>query len=77
MGEGKVRPSSPNKVKKIWEVLLPQDAKVGKNSNLEVISEIQRAKFGVFVTFILEAEFGPPTRMSEANFGAKPPDLLI
>ena len=28
---GKVQPSPPNK-RKIWEVLLPQDAKVGKES---------------------------------------------
>ena len=28
---GKVRPSSPNK-RKTWEVLLPQDTKVGKKS---------------------------------------------
>ena len=62
---------------KTLEVLLPQDAKVGKNPNFGVISEIQRAKFGVFVIYNLEAKFGAPTRISEANFGAKPPDLLI
>ena len=43
--------------------------KLGKSPNLEVISEIQRAKFGVF----LEAKSGAPTRMSEASFGAKQP----
>ena len=42
---------------KTWEVLLPQDTKVGKNPNFEVISEIQRAKFGVFVTYIFRGKF--------------------
>ena len=37
---------------KIWEVLSPQDTKVGKSPNFGVISEIQRAKFGVFVIYI-------------------------
>ena len=37
---------------KIWEVLSPKDAKVGKSPNFGVISEIQRAKFGVFVIYI-------------------------
>ena len=37
---------------KVWEVLLPQDAKVRKNPNFGVKSEIQGAKFGVFVTYI-------------------------
>ena len=65
---------------KTWEVLSPQDAKVGKSPNFGVISEkIQRAKFGVLSLIFLEAKFGAPTRISEANFGAKPPppDLLI
>ena len=38
---------------KIWEVLSLQDAKIGKSPNFGAISEIQRAKFGVFVTYIL------------------------
>ena len=37
---------------KIWEVLSPQDAKLGKSPNFGIISEIQSAKFGVFVTHI-------------------------
>ena len=40
---------------KIWGVLLLQDAKLGKNHNfggIGFISEIQRAKFGVSVTYI-------------------------
>ena len=58
---------------KTWEILLPQDTKVGKNPNFGVKSQIQKAKFGLFVTYILEAKIGAPTRISEANFGAKPP----
>ena len=39
--------------RKVWEVLLPQNAKVGKkNPNFGVKSEIQWAKFGVFVIYI-------------------------
>ena len=62
---------------KTWEVLSPQDTKVGGSPNFGVISEIQRAKFGVLSLIFLEAKFGAPTRISEANFGAKPPDLLM
>ena len=42
--------------------MLLQDAKVGC-PNLGVTSETQRAKFGVFVTYILDAKYGakPPT----------------
>ena len=50
---------------KTWEVLSREDAKVRKSPNFGVISEIQRAKFGT------------PTRISNANFGAKTPYLLI
>ena len=65
--------------RKTWEVLSRQDAKVRESPNFGVISEIQRAKFGVFVTIFLEAKFGALTIISEATFRAKPPppDLLI
>ena len=48
-----------------------------KNPNFGVKSEIQRAKFRVFVTYKFGGN-GAPTKISEANFGAKPPssDLL-
>ena len=62
----KVRPSSPTK-RKIWEVLSLQDAKVGKSPNFGVISEIQRAKFGVFVIYI----FGGKIWGSNKNFRGK------
>ena len=72
-----VRPSSPNKRKKFGRFYITTRRKIwGKNHNFRVISEIQRAKFGVFVTYIFGGKIGA-TRISEANFGAKPPDLLI
>ena len=51
--------------------------KLGKSPNFGVIYEIQRAKFGVFIFYILEAKFGAPTRISEAKFGAKPPIIIL
>ena len=62
----KVRPSSQIR-EKIWEVLSPKDAKVGKSTNFGVISEIQRAKFGVFVIYI----FGGKIWGSNKNFRGK------
>ena len=50
-----------------WEVLFSQDAKVGKKFQFWVISEIQRAKFGVFVTYI----FGGKIWGSNKNFRGK------
>ena len=49
---------------KIWEVLSPNDAKVGKSPNFGVTSEIQRAKFGVFVIYI----FGGKVYRFSRNF---------
>ena len=41
-------------------------------------TEIQRENNYEYLSLILlEAKFGAPTRISEANFGAKSPDLLI
>ena len=63
-----VRPGQVHQIRgKIWEVLLPQDAKVEENPNFGVISEIQRAKFGVFVTYI----FGGKIWGSKKNFRGK------
>ena len=65
---------------KIWEVLSPQDAKFEKSPSFGVISEIQRAKFGVFVTYI----FGGKIWGSNKNFRGKfwgqaprPPDMEV
>ena len=48
-----------------------------KNPDVGVKSEIQRAKLRYLSSIFLEAKFGALTIISEANFGAKPPDLLI
>ena len=77
---GKVQSSSPN-IRKIWEVLLPQDVKVGEASqfwgHLGLYLKFKWQNLGYLSPTFLEAKFGAPTRISEANFGAKPPDLLI
>ena len=66
---------------KIWEVLLPQDAKFGKESqfwrHLGLYLKFKGQNLGYLSPIFLEGKFGAPTRISEANFGAKPPDLLI
>ena len=45
---------------------------LGGRGGLDLRSSLE-AKFGVFVTYTLEAKSEAPTRISEANFGAKPP----
>ena len=65
-----------------WEVLLPQDAKVGKESqfweHLGLYLKFKGQNLGGYLSPIfLEAKFGALTEISEANFGAKPPNLLI
>ena len=62
---------------KTWEVLSPQDAKVGKNPYFGVISEIQTVKF---VTYT----FGGKIWGSNKNLGSKfwgqaprPPDMKV
>ena len=52
---------------KIWEVLSPKTQKLEKCLNFGVISEIQRAKFGVFVIYI----FGGKIWGSNKNFRSK------
>ena len=76
----KVQRSSPDKRKNLGSSVTTR-RKIWKRITIlgafGVISEIQMAKFGIFVTYILEAKLGAPTGISEAKFGAKPPDLLI
>ena len=67
---------------KTWEVLLPQlrTQKLGKNTNLGVISRIQRTKFEVIVTYIFGGKIWAPIQILEANFGAKvprPPNMEV
>ena len=59
---------------KTWEVLLPQDAKVGKKIPMLGSSlKFRGQNLGYLSPIVLEAKFGALTIISEANFGAKPP----
>ena len=69
----KVQPSSPNKRKNLGSSVTTRRKSWEKIPILGVISEIQRAKFAVFVTYIFGDKLWDPTRISEANYGAKPP----
>ena len=74
---GKVQPNLPNKRKNLGSSVTTR-RKSWENPYFGVVSEIQTVKFGVHVLLILlEAKFGAPTRIWEANFEAKPLDLLI
>ena len=64
---GKVQPSSPDKKKNLGISVTTRRESWGKNPNFGVISEIQRAKFGVFVTYI----FGGKIWGFNKNFGGK------
>ena len=64
---GKVRPSSPNKRKNLGSSVTTRCKSWEKSPNFGVISEIQRAKFGVFVTCI----FGGKIWGSNKNFRGK------
>ena len=58
---------------KTWEVLLLQEAKVGgKIPILGSNVKFRGQNLGYMSPLFLEAKFGAPTRISEANFGAKP-----
>ena len=62
---------------KTWEVLSPQDAKVGKVPVLGS-SEIHGAKFGVFATYISGGKIWGSNKNFRGKFwGQAPPNLLI
>ena len=62
---------------KVWEVLSPQDAKVGGSPNFGVISEIQRAKFGVFVIYIFGGKIWGSNKNFRGKIWGEAPDFLI
>ena len=72
MGQGPTKTSG---------VLLPQDAEVGKESqlwrNLGLYLKFKGQNLGYLSPIFFETKFGAPTRISEAIFWAKPPNLLI
>ena len=73
----KVRPSSPNKRKNLGSSVTTRRKSWGKVPILGSYLKVRRQNLGYLSLIFLEAKFGAPTRISEANFGAKPPDLLI
>ena len=74
---GKVRPSSRNKRKNLGSSVTTRRKIWGKNPDVGVKSEIQMAKFGVFVTYIFGGKIWGSNNNFRGKFGAKPPDLLI
>ena len=51
--------------------------KLGKSPNFGVISEIQRANFGVFVTYIFGGKIWGSNKNFRGKFWGQAPDLLI
>ena len=75
---GKVRPSSPNKRKNLESSVTTRRKSWEKNPDVGVKSEIQRAKFGVFVTYIFRGKIWGSNNTFRGKFwGHAPPDLLI
>ena len=74
---GKVWPSSPNKRKNLGSSVTTRPKSWGKVPILGSYLKFTGQNLGYLSLIFLDAKFGAPTRISEANFGAKPPDLLI
>ena len=74
---GKVRPSSPSKRKNLGSSVTTRRKSWGKVPILGSYLKFRGQNLGYLSFIFLEAKFGAPTRISEAKFGAKPPDLLI
>ena len=70
---GKVRPSSPNKRKNVGSSATTRRKSRGKIPILGPYLKFRGQNLGYLSPIFLEAKFGAPTRISEANFGAKPP----
>ena len=74
---GKVRPSSPNKRKNFGSSVNTRRKSWEKVPILGSYLKFRGQNSGYLSLIFLEAKFGALTRISKANFGAKPPDLLI
>ena len=74
---GKVRPSLPNKRKNLGSSVTTRRKSWEKVSILGSYLKFRGHNLGYLSFIFLEAKFGAPTRISEAKFGAKPPDHLI
>ena len=70
---GKVRPSSPNKRKNLGSSVTTRRKSWEKVPILGSYLKFREQNLGYLSLIFLEAKFGAPTRISEANFGAKPP----
>ena len=74
---GKVQPSSPNKMKNLGSSVTTRRKSWGKVPILGSYRKFRGQNLGYLSVILLEAKSGAPTRISEARFGAKPPDLII
>ena len=74
---GKVQPNSPNKRKNLGSSVTTRRKNWEKNPNFGVMCEIQRKKFGVFVTYIFRGKIWGSNKNFRGKFWAKPPDFLI
>ena len=70
---GKVRPSSPNKRKNLGNSVTTRHKSWQKVLILGLNLKFTGQNLGYLSPIFLEAKFGAPTRISEANLGAKPP----
>ena len=74
---GKVQPSSPNERKNLGSSVTTRRKSWEKVPLLGSHLKFRGQNLGYLSFIFLDAKFGAPTRISEAKFGAKPPDLLI
>ena len=74
---GKVWPSSQNKRKNLGSSVTKRRKSWEKVLFLGSYLKFRGQNLGYLSFIFLEVKFGAPTRISEAKFGAKPPNLLI
>ena len=74
---GKVRPRSPTKRKNLGSSVTTRCKSWEKVPILGSYLKFRGQNLGYLSFIFLEAKFGAPTRISEAKFATKPPDLLI
>ena len=70
---GKVRSSSPNKRKNFGRSVTTRRKSWEESPNFGAISEIQRAKFGVFVTYIFGGKIWGSNKNFRGKFWGQPP----
>ena len=72
----KVQPNSPNKRKNLGSSVTIRRKSWEKIPILGSCLKFREQNLGYLSPIFLEAKFEASTRISEADFGAKPPDLL-